>query len=81
MARKQIPVEWARKGAVMREMVERSKGRDVVLVDGVRIDHGESWVLVLPDADEAAVHVIAEANDLRAAQDLVEHYARRIADL
>ncbi len=77
-AERSVTVEWARKGAVMREMVEHAKGRDVVLVDGVKIDHGDSWVLVLPDPDDPVVRVLAEAADAEAAAELAEHYARRI---
>ncbi len=80
-ARRSVPVEWSRKGAVMREMVERTKGRDVTLIDGVKIDHGDSWALILPDPDDAIVHVLVEAADPTAATDLADHYARRITDL
>lgn len=80
-AQRKVPVEWSRKGAVMREMVERTKGRDVVLIDGVKIDHGESWALVLPDPDDAVVHVLAEGDSLAAAETLADEYARRITNL
>ena len=80
-ASRTVPVEWSRKGAVMREMVERTKGREVTLVDGVKIDHGESWVLVLPDPDDAVVHVLAEGDSLATAETLADEYARRITNL
>ncbi len=80
-ASRTVPVEWSRKGAVMREMVERTKGREVTLVDGVKIDHGESWALVLPDPDDAVVHVLAEGDSLPTAETLADEYARRISNL
>jgi mannose-1-phosphate guanylyltransferase/phosphomannomutase len=74
-----VSVGWSRKGAVMREMVERAKGREVTLIDGVRVDHGdEGWALVLPDPDDPTVDVITEGRDLGAAEELADHYARRI---
>ena len=76
-----VPVEWARKGAVMREMVERTKGRDVVLIDGVKIDHGDAWALVLPDPEDAVVHIHSEAADAAGAEALAEEYARRITQI
>ena len=81
LAVRTVPVEWSRKGAVMREMVERTKTRDVVLIDGVKIDHGESWALVLPDPDDAVVQVIAEGPSARDAEALADEYARRITHL
>lgn len=78
-ASRTVAVGWSRKGAVMREMVERAKGREVTLIDGVRVDHGdEGWALVLPDPDDPTVHVLAEGPDARAADSLADHYARRI---
>ena len=61
IAHETVPTPWERKGAVMREMVERAKGRDIVLVDGVKILHPDGWALVLPDPEEPIVHVWAEA--------------------
>jgi mannose-1-phosphate guanylyltransferase/phosphomannomutase len=73
-----VPTPWERKGAVMREMVERAKGRDTVLVDGVKILHPDGWALVLPDPEEPVVHVWAEAGSDHEAQQLAAEYARRI---
>ena len=65
----------------MREMVERTKGRDVILIDGVKIDHGDAWALVLPDPDDAVVHVLTEGASTRDAEALADEYARRITNL
>jgi mannose-1-phosphate guanylyltransferase/phosphomannomutase len=81
LARRAVTVEWARKGAVMREMVERTKGHDLTLVDGVKIDHGNGWALILPDPDEPSVEVIAEGEDDAAAAELADHYVHRIQEL
>lgn len=78
LAHEVVPVPWERKGAVMREMVERSKGRDLLLVDGVKILHDDGWALVLPDPEEPTVHVWAESASGREAQQLAGEYARRI---
>jgi mannose-1-phosphate guanylyltransferase/phosphomannomutase len=78
IAHRSVPTPWERKGAVMREMVERSKGRDVVLVDGVKILHPDGWALVLPDPEEPAVHVWAESGSDHEAAQLAAEYVRRI---
>ncbi len=81
LARRSVTVEWARKGAVMREMVERNKGHELTLVDGVKVDHGTGWALILPDPDDPLVEVIAEGASDAAAAELADHYVHRIQEL
>ena len=56
-----VHTPWDQKGMVMRTLVERSQGRDLVLVDGVKIIEDDGWALVLPDPEEPVTHVWAEA--------------------
>jgi mannose-1-phosphate guanylyltransferase/phosphomannomutase len=73
-----IVTPWERKGTVMREMVERAGGREVELIDGVKVFDGEQWALVLPDPDEALTHVWAESTSDLAARSVAEQYVQRI---
>ena len=50
---------------VMRTLVERSQGRELVLVDGVKVLEDDGWALVLPDPEEPLTHVWAEAGERR----------------
>jgi mannose-1-phosphate guanylyltransferase/phosphomannomutase len=81
VAHETVPTPWERKGLVMREMLERAKGRDTVLVDGVKILHDDGWALVLPDPEEPVVHVWAESVTQRDAERLAAEYARRISEI
>ncbi len=78
LAHEEVPTPWERKGAVMREMLERAGDRELVLVDGVKIVHADGWALVLPDPEEPVTHVWAEAGSDRDARQLAEEYTRRI---
>lgn len=78
LAHESVPTPWERKGAVMREMMERSAGRETVLVDGVKVIHDDGWALVLPDPEDALSHVWAEGPSDQAARQLAQEYARRI---
>jgi mannose-1-phosphate guanylyltransferase / phosphomannomutase len=78
MAHEAVPTPWERKGAVMREMVERAGTRDVVLVDGVKVLHPDGWALVLPDPEDAITHVWSEGESDQNARQLAQEYARRI---
>jgi len=81
IAHEAVPTPWERKGAVMREMVERSQDRELLLVDGVKIMHPDAWALVLPDPEHAITHVWAEADSDHEARQLAQEYARRIRNI
>jgi mannose-1-phosphate guanylyltransferase / phosphomannomutase len=78
VTRLEVPCPDERKGAVMRRLIEATKGADVELIEGVRVRLGEDWVAAIPDADRAIFHVIAEAGDRQRAQRLAEEYRDRI---
>jgi len=78
IARESVPTPWERKGAVMRELVERVPPDSVELIDGVKIRRDDGWVLVLPDPEEAVTHVLAEAASGNEARQVAQEYARRI---
>jgi mannose-1-phosphate guanylyltransferase/phosphomannomutase len=78
LAHESVPTPWERKGAVMRELVERVPPEALVLIDGVKIRRDDGWVLVLPDPEEALTHVLAEAGSATEARQRAQEYARRI---
>jgi mannose-1-phosphate guanylyltransferase/phosphomannomutase len=57
---RQVRCPWGRKGAVMRILTERTKGREVDVTDGIKVFDDRGWAQVLPDPDEPLVHVYAE---------------------
>ncbi len=65
IARESVPTPWERKGAVMRELVERVPPDGLVLIDGVKIQRDDGWVLVLPDPEEAVTHVLRRSRQRR----------------
>ncbi|MGZ8734649.1 MAG: mannose-1-phosphate guanyltransferase, partial [Acidimicrobiia bacterium] len=78
VAREEVPTPWEKKGAVMREMMERSSDRDVVLVDGVKVLYPDGWALVLPDPESPVTHVYAEAGSEHEARLRAQEHTARI---
>ena len=78
VVRVEVPCPDERKGAVMRRLIEATKGDDVELIEGVRLTRGEEWVAAIPDADRACFHVVAESVDRDRARVLAEEYRERI---
>jgi len=77
----QVVTPWDHKGTVMRTLMEQSKDREVVLVDGVKVLHDQGWALALPDPEEPVTHIWAEGPSGDAARRLAEEYARRIRQM
>jgi mannose-1-phosphate guanylyltransferase/phosphomannomutase len=57
---RQLACPWGKKGLVMRVLNERLQGRDIDLLDGIKIFDERGWSLVLPDPDEPLIHLYAE---------------------
>ncbi len=81
IAHQAVHTPWDQKGMVMRTLVERSHGRELVLVDGVKVIEDDGWALVLPDPEEPLTHVWAEGPSDRQAGSRVQEYAVRIEQL
>jgi mannose-1-phosphate guanylyltransferase / phosphomannomutase len=81
LSRTTVNCPWEHKGKVMRILSEQYRERRAKPIDGIKIDLGKEWVLVLPDADRPLFHVIAESVSGEQAQALAEKYARVVSGL
>ena len=69
---------WEAKGKVMRRLLEDHDGRDLDLVDGLKVFVDGGFVLVRPDPDEPAYHVVASVRDEATGKRLVSEYLERV---
>lgn len=60
--------EWVRKEKHLAE-----------LLDGIRLQAEDGWVLILPDADEPRFQIVAQADSMDNARRLARQYANRLA--
>ena len=81
MSSTRVNCPWEHKGKVMRILSEQYRERRAKPIDGIKIDLGKEWVLVLPDADSPLFHVVAESVSNEQAQALAEKYARVVSGL
>jgi mannose-1-phosphate guanylyltransferase / phosphomannomutase len=81
MSNTRVTCPWENKGRVMRILSEQYRERRTKPIDGIKIDLGSEWVLVLPDADGPLFHVFAESVSSEQAQALAEKYARVVSGL
>lgn len=76
--RQEISCPWNMKGMVMRNLIEENNSKSVDLIEGVKLNYDNGWVLVLPDADEPLCRIFAESKDFAILQRLSEEFSKRI---
>lgn len=81
LERRQVACPWERKGRIMRTLHEEVRGEHVDLIDGIRIHRDGGWVLVLPDASDPVVNVVAEGVSRDEARRYADEAAERIEAL
>jgi len=65
----------------MRVLTERLKGRDLDLLDGIKINDRRGWAQVIPDPDEPLVHIYAEGQDERTSNELEEELRQLVEEV
>lgn len=76
-----VPCRWESKGKVMRILNQQYHERHGEQIDGIKIELGEEWVLILPDPDGPFFHVIAEGVSEDHARILTDKYAGLVTSL
>ncbi len=80
IVRLHVACSWEKKGEIMRRLIEATRKENVQLIDGVKVWHGKSWVLIIPDADKAIFHVNAEAASQEQSKQLANRYVQMIQE-
>lgn len=81
MFQSRVPCRWETKGKVMRLLNEQYAERSANHIDGIKIELGHEWVLILPDPDGPFFHIIAEGSSDEQARILVEKYSGLVTSL
>ncbi len=75
---------WKRKGSLMRHLVETHPPERLELIDGVKIKHTtdpDNWILILPDAGEPLLHLIANGRDRDWVEKTLRDYRQRLQNV
>ena len=81
VVRRSVPTSWARKGTVMRHVIESAGDRVIDLTEGVRVVEPDgAWAMVLPDPSEPLTHLWAEAPDAVSASALLTLWSGLVAE-
>ncbi|MBV8194373.1 MAG: nucleotidyl transferase, partial [Candidatus Dormibacteraeota bacterium] len=71
---------WEAKGRVMRVLLDSHREHAVDLVDGIKVFVDSGFVLVRPDPDEPAYHIVASVADEEHGRELVSSYSRLVRE-
>ena len=75
MASGKVDGMWETKGRIMRCLIQQFTKLRVETLDGIKIYLSDTeWVLIKPDNDTAAFHLVAEARSPQAAQEIIADY-------
>jgi mannose-1-phosphate guanylyltransferase/phosphomannomutase len=77
--KQEVDCNTQQKGIVMRKLMESLKGKNVELIDGMKVRHQEgSWTFIVPDQDQATFTVYAQSKDGAHAKQLAGEYIEQI---
>ncbi|VVB98512.1 Phosphoglucomutase/phosphomannomutase [uncultured archaeon] len=80
-AKTKITASAEMKGRIMAGFAAMQKGKNVVAVDGVRINFADSWVIVRASGTEDYIRIFAEAKTKEKAEKLVKEYEEKVKGL
>ncbi len=72
---------WSMKGTVMRALTERLRGRELDLVDGIKVFDERGWAQVQPDPDEPLLYLYSEGRTEEESVDLEEELRRIVQEV
>jgi mannose-1-phosphate guanylyltransferase/phosphomannomutase len=81
LVHRQLLCPWALKGLVMRVLTERTKGKEVDLLDGIKVFDERGWAQVLPDPDEPLIHIYAEGSTEEASNELEQELRSAVEEI
>jgi mannose-1-phosphate guanylyltransferase / phosphomannomutase len=76
-----VRTPFEQKGTVMRGVLERARGDEVVLIDGVKTIDASGWTLFVPDPEEPITHVYAESDEVGGSFERARRGANEILDI
>lgn len=74
-----IPCPWEAKGKVMRHLIGVTADRQVELIDGIKVTHGDAWAALLPDPVKPLFHIYAEPGS-GAGRGLLDEYRAHVVE-
>ncbi|QGU95564.1 NTP transferase domain-containing protein [Clostridium bovifaecis] len=79
--KQEVMCPWNIKGRIMRNLIEENTEIAVELIEGVKFNYKDAWVLVIPDAEEPLCRIYAESENLQLAERVSNEFVEKIKRL
>ncbi|MFC0558097.1 sugar phosphate nucleotidyltransferase [Halalkalibacter alkalisediminis] len=76
--KEEITCKTEQKGLVMRKLMESIKGKEVELIDGMKVHQEDSWTFIIPDQENGLFTIYAQSKDGEHAKQLAGEYIEQI---
>ena len=80
MVKEKVSCSWEKKGMIMRNLMEDSQGKDVQLIDGIKIFFDKDWIVAYPSQDHAYFYLVSEASTKERAEEIIKTYVNKIEE-
>jgi phosphomannomutase len=78
MVKQSVPLSLELRGRVMRSLIEDFGDRQIDTIDGIKVFHGDNWILMHPSSEEPVINLYAEAPSKEVANRLIQEYTEKI---
>ncbi|KHD37282.1 glucose-1-phosphate nucleotidyltransferase [Clostridium acetobutylicum] len=75
---KEIACSWDNKGKIMRSLIEENISKSIELIEGIKVNYEDAWVLIIPDSDEPICKIYAESNDEEKTDKIINEFESEI---
>ncbi|MBN2039285.1 MAG: NTP transferase domain-containing protein [Spirochaetes bacterium] len=73
-----IPCNTNDKAGVMRTITSNIDKDKIEMIDGIRINKTDSWILILPDATQPLIHLYAEGDTIESRTKILDEFTLKI---
>jgi mannose-1-phosphate guanylyltransferase/phosphomannomutase len=73
-----IPCNRNEKAGIMRAITTNIDKSAIEMIDGIRVNKKDAWILILPDATEPLIHLYAEGDTIESRTSLLDEFTLKI---
>ena len=77
MAKQSVPLSLEFRGRVMRSLIEDFGDRQIDTIGGIKVFHGDNWILMHHSSEEPVINLYAEAPSKEVANRLIQEFTEK----